>query len=257
MPPTAASTTRSGTAATASRWCRTVAPSTRRGEPEAVCDRARDGHRRQRAGGRAEGHAELVAALATQTAERLGLPGEVVLRCRLGGWLHDIGKAAVPQQILDKPGPLDETEWAVMRTHPALGEAIVRDVAALRDAAAAVRHHHERFDGAGYPDGLAGEAIPVEARIVAAADAYAAMTGDRSYRAGAQPQEARRRAAPQRRHAARPRRGRRAARRARAWPTAAPRGSPDRLDREDERPGRGRGAPPPQRRDSGDERSRA
>ena len=103
-----------------------------------------------------------------------------------------------------------------MRTHPALGEAIVRGVAALRDAAAAVRHHHERFDGTGYPDGLAGEAIPIEARIVAAADAYAAMTGGRPYSRRAQPAGRRGRAAPQRGHAPRPGRGRgRAARRAR------------------------------------------
>ncbi len=136
------------------------------------------------------GHAELVAALSAQTAERLGLPGEVVLRCRLGGWLHDIGKAAIPQAILAKPAPLDESEWAAIQAHPALGEAIVRDIAALRDAAPAVRHHHERFDGTGYPDGLAARAIPVEARIVAAADAYAAITGGRPYAPARSPEDA-------------------------------------------------------------------
>jgi HD-GYP domain-containing protein (c-di-GMP phosphodiesterase class II) len=113
-----------------------------------------------------------------------------VLRSRLGGWLHDVGKAAVPAHVLDKPGPLDEGEWRVMRTHPAVGEAIVRRVPALRDAAAAVRHHHERYDGRGYPDGLAGAAIPIEARIVAAADAYAAMTAERAYSAARTPEEA-------------------------------------------------------------------
>ena len=126
-------------------------------------------------------HAGDVAALATSTAECLGLPVDVVLRCRLGGWLHDVGKVAIPPQILEKPGPLDPAEWEVMRTHPVIGEEIVRGFAALREAAAAVRHHHERYGGGGYPDGLAGTAIPIEARIVAAADAFSAMTVDRVY----------------------------------------------------------------------------
>ncbi|MDX6569023.1 MAG: hypothetical protein QOH15_1601, partial [Gaiellales bacterium] len=126
-------------------------------------------------------HAGDVAALATSTAECLGLPADVVLRCRLGGWLHDVGKVAIPPRILEKPGPLDRAEWDVMRTHPVIGEEIVRGVAALREAAAAVRHHHERYGGDGYPDGLAGSAIPIEARIVAAADAFSAMTVDRAY----------------------------------------------------------------------------
>ena len=134
-----------------------------------------------------EAHAQEVAALAALTAEHLGLPVATVLRCRLGGWLHDVGKIAMPAAILDKPGPLDDREWEVMRTHPAIGEAVVRRVSALSDAAAAVRHHHERYDGRGYPDGLAGTAIPIEARIVAAADAYAAMTADRVYSAARTP----------------------------------------------------------------------
>jgi HD-GYP domain-containing protein (c-di-GMP phosphodiesterase class II) len=133
--------------------------------------------------GSLEVHVEHVADLASRIAERLGLPEAVVLRCELGGWLHDVGKAAIPERILNKPGPLDDDEWAVMQTHPVIGENIVRNVAALRDAAAAVRHHHERYDGTGYPDRLAGSTIPIEARIVAAADAYAAMTADRPYSA--------------------------------------------------------------------------
>ncbi len=169
-----------------------LAPVSGASEPEAVCiARAMSlvATARERAGG-VEGHAELVASLSTRTAERLGLPVDAVLRARLGGWLHDIGKAAIPRGILDKPGPLDDDEWAVMRTHPAIGEALVADIAALREAAPAVRHHHERWTGGGYPDGLAGEAIPVEARIVAAADAYAAMTAQRVYSAARTPQEA-------------------------------------------------------------------
>jgi diguanylate cyclase (GGDEF)-like protein len=137
-----------------------------------------------------EVHAEHVAGLATRTAERMALPASVVLRCRLGGWLHDVGKAAIPARILEKPGPLDDEEWRLMRTHPAVGEDIVRRVPALREAAAAVRHHHERYDGRGYPDGLAAAAIPIEARIVAAADAFSAMTADRVYSVARSPDEA-------------------------------------------------------------------
>jgi HD-GYP domain-containing protein (c-di-GMP phosphodiesterase class II) len=137
-----------------------------------------------------EAHAEQVAGLATRVAERMALPARVVLRCRLGGWLHDVGKVAIPEHVLDKPGPLDDAEWALMRTHPAVGEEIVCRLPALRDAAAAVRHHHEHYDGAGYPDGLAGPAIPIEARVVAATDAYSAMTADRIYSVTRTPEEA-------------------------------------------------------------------
>jgi HD-GYP domain-containing protein (c-di-GMP phosphodiesterase class II) len=135
-------------------------------------------------------HAEQVAELAAQVAEKLGLPEALALRCRLGGWLHDVGKVAIPDRIMAKPGPLDEDEWAVMRTHPVIGEEIVCGVEAVRDSAAAVRHHHERYDGTGYPDRLAGTAIPIEARVVAAADAYCAMTTDRPYSSARTPQEA-------------------------------------------------------------------
>jgi diguanylate cyclase (GGDEF)-like protein/putative nucleotidyltransferase with HDIG domain len=135
-------------------------------------------------------HAGDVATLAASTAEQLALPVDVVLRCRLGGWLHDVGKVAIPTRILEKPGPLDASEWAIMRTHPVIGEEIVRGVAALREAAAAVRHHHERYSGDGYPDRLAGTAIPLEARIVAAADAFSAMTVDRVYSKARTPAEA-------------------------------------------------------------------
>ena len=135
-------------------------------------------------------HAEEVARLAGLTAERLGLPGRVAQRCRLAGWLHDVGKLAVPEQILNKPGPLDDAESEVMRTHPAVGADIVHRIPALRQVAPAVRHHHERYSGDGYPDGLAGQAIPIEARIIAAADAYATMTADRPYSPARTAQEA-------------------------------------------------------------------
>ena len=137
-----------------------------------------------------EAHAEQVASLGDADGRADGLGAGVIERCILGGWLHDVGKVAIPERILGKPGPLDADEWAVMRTHPVVGEDIVRRVGALREGAAAVRHHHERFDGTGYPDRLAGAAIPIEARIVAAADAYAAMTHDRVYSAARTPAEA-------------------------------------------------------------------
>ena len=135
-------------------------------------------------------HAEEVARLAGLTAERLALPGRVVQRCRLGGWLHDVGKLAVPERTLNKPRPLDDAEWEVMRTHSAVGADIVHRIPVLRQVASAVRHHHERYSGDGYPDGLAGHAIPIEARIIAAADAYAAMTADRPYSPARTTQEA-------------------------------------------------------------------
>jgi len=135
-------------------------------------------------------HAEEVSRLAGLTAERLALPGGVVQRCRLAGWLHDVGKLAVPEQILNKPGPLDDAESDVMRTHSAVGADIVHRIPTLRQVAPAVRHHHERYSGDGYPDGLAGQAIPIEARIIAAADAYATMTADRPYSPARTAQEA-------------------------------------------------------------------
>ena len=137
-----------------------------------------------------EAHAAEVSLYATLVAERLGLEEAAVWRCRLGGWLHDVGKVAIPDSIIDKPGTLDGAEWELMRTHPAIGADIVARFAQLRGATAAVRHHHERFDGTGYPDGLAGAAIPLEARIVAAADAYSAMTSARAYSAARPPAEA-------------------------------------------------------------------
>jgi HD-GYP domain-containing protein (c-di-GMP phosphodiesterase class II) len=129
-----------------------------------------------------EEHAEEVAELAGAIATGLGLAEDVVLRCRIGGWLHDLGKVAIPDRILGKPGELDEHEWRIMRTHAEIGEQLVRRIDAVGGAALAVRHHHERMDGAGYPDGLAGDAIPIEARVVAVADGFSAITADRPYR---------------------------------------------------------------------------
>jgi diguanylate cyclase (GGDEF)-like protein/PAS domain S-box-containing protein len=128
-------------------------------------------------------HVTAVADLCAAVAIRLGLDDAQVLRCRLGGLLHDVGKVGVPQGMLDKPTALTAAEWEVLRGHCAQGESIVLGFDALRDVAPIVRHHHERFDGRGYPDGLAGESIPLGARIVAAADSFAAITTSRSYSA--------------------------------------------------------------------------
>jgi diguanylate cyclase (GGDEF)-like protein len=129
-------------------------------------------------------HCARVADLAARVAEHLSLGATAVLRCRLGGWLHDLGKVAIPDRILSKAGPLTDDEWAVMRTHAALGGEIVGRIPGLADAAPAVRHHHERYDGGGYPDGLIGDEIPIEARIVGAVDTWSAMTEERVYRTG-------------------------------------------------------------------------
>jgi len=100
------------------------------------------------------------------------------------GTLHDVGKIGVPDAVLKKPGRLDAEERRIMETHPALGEVIVRKAPKLVASLPGVRHHHERWDGGGYPDGLQGEQIPRLARILALADSFDAMTSDRPYRKG-------------------------------------------------------------------------
>jgi diguanylate cyclase (GGDEF)-like protein/putative nucleotidyltransferase with HDIG domain len=140
--------------------------------------------------GMPELHCEQVAELSGALARVLRLTPDMVLRCRLGGWLHDIGKVAIPDRILSKPAPLDEEEWRVMREHAQIGESIIRRIGAVSLASGAVRNHHERVDGSGYPDGLIGDVIPIEARIVAVSDAYSAITSDRVYARGRSEQEA-------------------------------------------------------------------
>ena len=132
-------------------------------------------------GGVSAMHSAQVAALSTAIAVELELPAATVELARLGGWLHDCGKVTVPTDILAHRGPLDEAARARMRHHAIAGEALVSVVPGLSGAAQVVRSHHERFDGAGYPDGLAGDEIPLAARIVAAADAFVAMTESRPY----------------------------------------------------------------------------
>jgi diguanylate cyclase (GGDEF)-like protein/PAS domain S-box-containing protein/putative nucleotidyltransferase with HDIG domain len=134
--------------------------------------------------GMPELHCEQVSELAAATANELGLPPAMELRCRLGGLVHDVGKLAIPDRILGNSGQLDEADWLVMRRHAEIGAQIIRRIGGLDDAVPAVLHHHERYDGSGYPHGLVGEEIPIEARIVAAADAYSAITSDRPYARG-------------------------------------------------------------------------
>ena len=121
--------------------------------------------------------------LSVQVAERMELDEDTRRDAELGALLHDIGKIAVPDEIINKPGPLDDEEWAIMKTHTVEGERMLARVGGLlADVGLVVRASHERWDGGGYPDGLVGEQIPVAARIVSACDAYNAMTTDRSYR---------------------------------------------------------------------------
>ena len=130
------------------------------------------------------GHSQRVAEYASGLAVHLGLSKSDVSRIHTTGTLHDVGKIGVPDAILSKPGPLTAAERAIMETHPVLGEEIVRKAPQLSATLPGVRHHHERWDGAGYPDRLAGESIPLDARILALADTFDAMTSDRPYRRG-------------------------------------------------------------------------
>jgi HD-GYP domain-containing protein (c-di-GMP phosphodiesterase class II) len=127
-------------------------------------------------------HARVVSGFASTVAARLGLDEQLCEEAEIAGLLHDIGKLALPDRILDKPGPLDEGERSLVQQHPAIGERILRAVPGLTSIADAVRASHERFDGSGYPDGLAGDAIPLVARIVAVCDTWHVMTSDRPYR---------------------------------------------------------------------------
>jgi diguanylate cyclase (GGDEF)-like protein/putative nucleotidyltransferase with HDIG domain len=127
-------------------------------------------------------HSEAVIEMSAAVARNLGLGQEEVERVRSAALLHDIGKVAIPDEILHKPGPLSEQEWLLMRQHPLIGERILRVVPGLGTVARIVRHEHERWDGRGYPDGLAGHQIPIGSRIIIAADTYHAITSERPYR---------------------------------------------------------------------------
>ncbi len=138
-------------------------------------------------------HAERVGRYAQEIGRLLGLDAADGALLYEGGVLHDLGKIAIPDAILLKPGPLTEDEFTLMRTHSAEGERICLSLRSVAHYLPIIRHHHERIDGRGYPDHLAGTAIPTGARIVAVSDAWDAMTSDRPYRAGLDPEEALRR----------------------------------------------------------------
>jgi diguanylate cyclase (GGDEF)-like protein/putative nucleotidyltransferase with HDIG domain len=129
-------------------------------------------------------HSAFVVDMAKTVAAALGLDEVEVERIGHAALLHDIGKVGMPDRVLLKPGPLAGEEWELMREHPVIGERILRAIPGMGSVARIVRHEHERFDGAGYPDGLAGEEIPLGSRIILACDAYHAMTSNRPYRAG-------------------------------------------------------------------------
>jgi putative nucleotidyltransferase with HDIG domain len=132
-------------------------------------------------------HARSIAELAVAVGQELGLDDAAVRDLRFGAVFHDIGKIAIPDAILNKPGPLTDDEREIMQRHPVAGEQILRPVPAFADVRRIVRHDHERWDGSGYPDGLRGPQIPLGARVVFVVDAYHAMVSDRPYR-GAMPE---------------------------------------------------------------------
>jgi len=137
-----------------------------------------------------EGHSERVARLTLAVAREMGLPEERMLDIERGALLHDVGKIGVPDSVLRKPDSLNKMEWEAMQKHPLLAGLMVSKVGFLEGAMPILLYHHERYDGSGYPFGLAGDMIPLEARIFAVVDAYDALTSDRPYRQATSPQKA-------------------------------------------------------------------
>ena len=140
----------------------------------AVALSARDGYTGE--------HSDTVHELSVAVGRSMGLDGRALAEVEAVALLHDVGKIGIPDVILHKSGPLDDAQWALMREHPVIGERILHPLPGLTDVATAVRHEHERWDGHGYPDRLAGEAIPLASRIVLACDAFNALVSDRPYR---------------------------------------------------------------------------
>ena len=136
------------------------------------------------------GHCQRLALISVALGFHLGLRGPELETLYRGGFLHDVGKVGIPDSILLKPGKLDADEWVVMRSHPARGEEICRPMKSLEPVLPIIRHHHERWDGYGYPDGLRGEQIPLPARILQIADIYDALISARPYKRAYQPDEA-------------------------------------------------------------------
>ena len=131
-----------------------------------------------------QGHCLRVADLACAIAKRMGWDAHGLFWFRVGALLHDVGKINVPGEILNKPGPLTSEEWALMRSHPEAGVELLRGIDFPEDVIPIILSHHEKWDGSGYPHGLAGEAIPLSARVLGLADVYDALRTDRSYKKG-------------------------------------------------------------------------
>ena len=137
-----------------------------------------------------EGHCERLSEYSARLGQCLGLAEQQITALRRAGIVHDIGKVAVPDAILLKPGPLTPEEWRVMREHPVAGERICSPLRSFRPVLPIIRHHHEKFDGSGYPDGLRGEQIPITARTLQVVDVYDALTTERPYKRALSPAEA-------------------------------------------------------------------
>jgi len=138
----------------------------------------------------ARGHSGRMVKYVVQLGESLGLQKQELQELWTACLLHDVGKVAVPDSMLLKPGPLDAEEMEIVRQHPVVGENICAPLRSLRGILPAIRHHHERMDGSGYPDGLRGEQIPLQARVLQIVDIYDALTSDRPYRSALSPEEA-------------------------------------------------------------------
>jgi putative two-component system response regulator len=136
------------------------------------------------------GHSDRLVAYIEQLGESYGFGEKDLQELRAASLLHDVGKIGVPESILLKRGPLDEGETRIMQEHPGIGEKICAPIKSLRGILPVIRHHHEKMDGSGYPDGLRGEAIPLKARILQVADIYDALTTDRPYRGALAPEDA-------------------------------------------------------------------
>ena len=137
-----------------------------------------------------KGHSERVSEMAQIMAQHKWGAVPETSALALAGRLHDIGKVAIRTEVLNKPGALEDDEWAHVQTHPIVGERILSPIVRLSNVIDAIRHHHERFDGKGYPDSLTGDSIPEWARVLAIADAYDAMTSNRPYRRAFDPARA-------------------------------------------------------------------
>lgn len=128
------------------------------------------------------GHSSRVTAIVVAIARSLKAPRDFLEKIRIAGLLHDIGKIGIPESILNNPGKLTALEYYIMKEHPVKGVKIIQAIDGMEDVALWVKHHHERWDGQGYPDGLCGEEIPVASRIIAVADTFDAMVSNRAYR---------------------------------------------------------------------------